>query len=87
MKVTSSNVKNVEYDAATRVLTVQFNSGGGQYSDVGPEVWEKLQELHEQGGSIGSFLARSVKGQYAYEREKPIDSDNQGVQESGSLDI
>lgn len=61
----SPNVERTTYKVATQTLEIEFkNKNVYQYFDVPPEVWERLTECP----SIGSFLAREVKGHYRYSR-------------------
>lgn len=59
--VTSSNVRSVGYDLATRTLEVEFNNGSVyDYAGVPPDVFAQLM----QSPSVGSYLAKSVKPKY-----------------------
>ena len=65
MKVVSSNIKSVGYDAAQRVLEVEFFSGKVyRYSQVAPEVHEEMM----QAESIGRFFGARVKPVFACEQ-------------------
>lgn len=55
--VSSTNVKAVGYDHATRTLRVQFESGTYDYADVGPEKHAGLMGAE----SKGSFIAAHIK--------------------------
>ena len=58
LPVESSNVKEVGYDAETKVLEVEFKSGGiYQYAGVQPEMFADLLEAE----SIGRFVAQVVR--------------------------
>jgi hypothetical protein len=69
--VKSSQVAAVGYDQDTKTLAVRFNSGGlYHYTGVEPEAFAALQSAQ----SIGSHLAQSIKGAYAFQRvEEPTD--------------
>jgi hypothetical protein len=62
IRVKSSNVRSVGYDADTRTLTVEFHSGARYaYADVPSEEHEALLAAT----SIGAHLATKIKGVYA----------------------
>ncbi len=61
----SSNIAGFGYDAGSRVLTVEFKSGGRyEYFDVPSTVFEAMKSAP----SKGQFLAQSIKGQFRYAR-------------------
>jgi len=61
----SSMVAGVGYDAASKTLAVQFNGGSiYHYAEVPPEVFTDLQRSE----SVGQFINRQIKGQYAAEK-------------------
>jgi DNA helicase HerA-like ATPase len=63
--VTSSNVESVGYDAETMTLEVEFQDGAVyQYFDVPENVHNEFVGAD----SIGSYLAREIKGKYRYVR-------------------
>ena len=56
--VKSSNVKEVGYDAETKVLEVKFKSGGVyQYAGVQPEMYADLLVAK----SVGRFVSKVVR--------------------------
>jgi hypothetical protein len=58
IKVKSSNISSIGYDAATKTLEVEFsNSGVYQYKEVPKEVYEGFSKAE----SIGSYFAKSVR--------------------------
>ncbi len=58
LPVESSNVKAVGYDAETKVLEVEFKSGGTyQYAGVQPEMYADLLEAD----SVGRFVSQVVR--------------------------
>lgn len=60
----SSNLAEATYDPDTDNLHVVFRSGGsGTYFNVPRSTFLGLQTA----GSAGAFLARQIKGRYAYE--------------------
>lgn len=64
-QVRSSNVRSVGYNQQERVLEVAFHNGGVyHYDDVPADVHAALMAASSKGG----FLARYVKGRYAYRR-------------------
>jgi chitinase len=59
----SALLKYIEYDAETRVLTVEFNKGGRySYADFPPTEWANF----DKADSKGRFFLAHVKGQYAH---------------------
>ena len=61
----SSNVDSIGYDEATQILRVKFLKGGlYDYKNVLPMEFEQLKNAP----SVGSYLARNIKGNYPYER-------------------
>lgn len=63
--VSSSNVEAVGYDEDTQTLRVWFLNGSVyDYSGVGIMEFEALKDAP----SVGSYLARNIKGQYPYEK-------------------
>jgi hypothetical protein len=63
--VESSSVRSLGYDPANRALEVQFASGAVyRYADVPSRVVEGLAVA----SSIGSYVARNVRGVYRYRR-------------------
>jgi hypothetical protein len=63
--VSSSNVEAIGYDEDTETLRVWFLNGSVyDYSGVGIMEFEALREAP----SVGSYLARNIKGQYPYEK-------------------
>lgn len=70
--VKSSNVEEVGYDPEARILAVKFKSGGVyHYSDVPPNLFEEMNKAD----SIGSFIARRVRVEFAGERQEEKDGE------------
>lgn len=64
--VSSSNVEAVGYDPNSRELWVRFINGGTYvYSEVDERTHEELMNAP----SIGSYLNREIKGNFAYRKE------------------
>ena len=64
--VSSSTVASVGYDEPSSTLEVEFKSGGVyQYFGVPRRHFEALTS---PSGSVGSYLARHVKGAYRYRK-------------------
>ncbi len=54
----SSQIKAAGYDAASRTLAIEFNSGGTwHYADVPPQTYEQFRAAK----SAGSFLHSVIK--------------------------
>jgi len=63
--VISSNIKSIGYDEETRIMEVEFHSGGiYQYKNVGKEVFTSFMESE----SKGSYFHQYVKGTFQCER-------------------
>lgn len=62
MKVSSSNIEEVEYDEQSQTMSVTFNNGS-TYAlfNVPKGVYERLIKA----GSIGSYYASNIKGRYS----------------------
>lgn len=62
---TSSNIASIRYEDAQAILEVTFQNGGTyQYYDVPTPVVEDFK----RAGSMGAFLASSIKGHYRYSK-------------------
>ena len=61
MKVSSSNIDEVEYDEQSQTMSVTFNNGS-TYSlfNVPKGVYERLIN----SDSVGSYYASNIKGRY-----------------------
>jgi hypothetical protein len=63
--VSSSNLREVGYDAASQTLEIEFHSGGVyQYYGVSPDVYEGLMSA----GSHGRYFYYQIRGAYPYSR-------------------
>lgn len=74
ISVTSSNVKGVAYNTATKTLTVAFNSGTYDYFDVSAVHWTEIEKriADEKVGSIGAYIsANIVRGHQFRKHEEP----------------
>ncbi len=61
----SSNVREIGYDAKSMTMTVTFrNAQAYQYFDVPQDIWQQALEAQ----SIGSFMAKVIKGNYRYSK-------------------
>lgn len=60
--VSSSNIASIGYDEATSDLYVTFTNSGRtyKYENVPPGEFSML----ERAGSVGSYFAENIKGQY-----------------------
>ncbi len=62
MRVSSSNISDIDYDEESRVLSVTFNTGSQyEYSGVPQYVWEQLKSAGQGGGSVGQTFNSLVK--------------------------
>jgi hypothetical protein len=63
VRVVSSNINSIGYDAITRTLEVEFNSGSiYQYSSVPEHEYRGLLSASSKGGYLNSH----IKDRYAY---------------------
>jgi len=63
--VSSSNLRSVGYDPKTRVLEIEFHSGGiYQYSGVPESEYNALMNAT----SKGSYFAHNIKNNYSTRR-------------------
>ncbi|WP_272533852.1 KTSC domain-containing protein [Providencia sp. PROV212] len=63
--VVSSNIRSVGYDQDDEILEIEFNNGAiYQYFDVPQSAYSDLITAE----SVGSYLARHIKGNYRYSR-------------------
>jgi hypothetical protein len=63
--VQSENIKNVGYDAARKVLEIEFHSGGiYQYSNVSSAVYDGLM----RASSHGKFFHAHIKSLYVHHK-------------------
>ena len=61
----SSQVKAFGYDAASKTLQLEFNSGGiYQYHDVPASTFDSMKECE----SVGKFLGTEIKGKFKFTR-------------------
>ncbi len=62
----SSNVAQADYDPDTETLTITFTDYSVyDYFNVPQAVYSGLTAA----GSVGSYVARQIKGRYAYDRQ------------------
>jgi KTSC domain len=65
VSVSSSNIDSVGYDEDSMTLEVAFHNGGVyQYFDVPEQEYLNLINA----GSVGGYLASSIKGKYRYSK-------------------
>ena len=63
--VSSSNVEAVGYDQDSQTLRIWFLNGSVyDYSGVGQMEFDALRDAP----SVGSYLARNIKGSYPYDK-------------------
>ena len=59
--VSSTNIRSVGYDLASRTLEVEFHSGGlYQYSDVPETIYQGFM----RAASKGSYFHEHIRGRY-----------------------
>jgi hypothetical protein len=67
--VRSSNLDSSGYDGARRRLIVRFSGGAAYvYLGVPKATFDAMLDLAREHGSVGGYLAHSIKGTYPYER-------------------
>ena len=55
--VQSSNLRSVGYDSVTKILEIEFHSGGiYQYSNVPPNVYSDLINAPSKGKYFASYI-------------------------------
>lgn len=64
IRVNSSNLVAVGYDASSRTLRIQFNSGLYDYYDVPESIYEGLMSAP----SHGQYHARYIKNSFRYRK-------------------
>ncbi|MCK9619581.1 MAG: KTSC domain-containing protein [Methylobacter sp.] len=65
INVTSSNVESIRYYEDSSTLEIEFKNGATyQYFDVPENVYNGLRDA----GSVGGYLASTIKGNYRYSR-------------------
>lgn len=63
--VSSSNLQSIGYDEESQTLEVEFINGGiYQYFDVPKHLFEDFLNA----ASVGSFLARNIKGHFRFSK-------------------
>lgn len=74
-EVKSSSIKSFAYSVGPDrkgVMEVEFNNGRiYRYSDVPPDVAGQVQLAEVTGGSVGSAIAKLIKGKYPTEEITP----------------
>ncbi len=61
----SGMVKTISYDAAEKILTLEFNSGGSYaYSEVPKEIFDGILNAE----SAGKYYHAHIKGKYSHEK-------------------
>jgi len=59
----SSSVTEIGYDASKKEMTVSFHKTGDyRYSNVSQAEYDAIMLTYQLGGSIGSAVAKTVKG-------------------------
>ena len=58
--VTSTNIKEIGYDASSRTLRVKFENASYDYDSVPPELFKELLSAK----SVGGFFFAKVKGKF-----------------------
>lgn len=75
MKVQSSNISEINYDAVSKLLIVHFIKGGVySYKNVEESVFDDFVKSE----SVGSFFHKNIKSKYEF--EKLNDQNNKGEQ-------
>jgi len=65
MKVSSSNIEDIEYDEKSQTMSVTFNNRSTyQLFNVPKDVYERLIKA----GNIGAYYASNIKGRYSTSR-------------------
>ncbi len=65
-KVTSSTIDSIHYDPDTKLLEIQFKSGGTyHYSDVSQEAYDALDNAE----SVGKHFHSHIRGKHAHTKK------------------
>ena len=76
LPVKSTNVKAVGYDAETKMLQVEFKSGGVyQYAGVQTEMYADLLEAESVGRFVSQVVRSGRKGLRVEEEKKDASTD------------
>lgn len=63
--VDSSDIRDVEYDPKSKILTIEFCSGGAyEYYDVPENIHGDLMRAE----SLGGYLAKNIKYEFRFKR-------------------
>lgn len=63
--VTSSSINSIGYDAETKILEVEFNTGAiYRYLNVTESEYAGLMDAE----SVGAYFSKHIKGKYEYYR-------------------
>lgn len=65
--VTSSNIRSIGYDPATKTLEIEFPSGVYSYPNVPLEAYEGLKNAK----SIGSYFSAQIRGKFQGTKLQP----------------
>lgn len=70
--VESSQLASVGYDAEKKILEIEFKGGGAyQYFDVPADKHFDLMHAAENGGSIGRYFGKEVRGKFKFAKLPP----------------
>jgi len=71
-KINSGKLRAIGYDARTRILQVQLDSGGTlQYSGVGEDTWRRLSN----SGIAWSFYRDNIEEEFTVQKVSGVTSD------------
>lgn len=84
--VESSQIKAVGFDGGTNTLAIQFHGKAGEdaptyhYFNVPAEVNKAMvAEVTKEGGSVGGYFYKAIKGKYDYQRIEPTTGDRKTI--------
>lgn len=63
--VSSSHIKAIGYDEATKVLRVEFNQATYEYKDVPKNLYEQIMNADSKGRALKEAV---VNGGFAYKK-------------------
>lgn len=71
-KINSGKLRAIGYDARTRILQVQLDTGSTlQYSGIGEDIWRRLSG----SGSAWSFYRDNIEEEFTVNKVSGITSD------------
>jgi len=68
LDIESSSAKSLRYDSETEYLDIQYRSNEDgyfyRYFDVPQDLFDFVLRIKDEGGSVGSFIAKNIRNEY-----------------------